>query len=141
VPGADYPAIVIAWLALLWTPLASAQTAGLRGVVTDVTGAVVPGAKVTVNGPAGAAKATTAGKDGSYSFANLRPGEYTVQASAPDLVLNHNNPGPIVGNVSSPLFGRANSLAGGFFGGATPAGAFSENANDRCLELQVRFRF
>jgi len=51
-------------------------------------------------------------------------------------LLNHTNPGPIIGNITSPLFGRANQPAGG--GG--PAG-FSEAANNRRLELQTRFTF
>jgi len=49
-------------------------------------------------------------------------------------LLNHVNPGPINGNVTSPLFGESNSLAGGF-------GAFSQNGNNRRLEFQVRFAF
>jgi hypothetical protein len=47
-------------------------------------------------------------------------------------VTNHNNPGPIIGNIASPLFGQANQPAG--YGG----GAFSEAANNRRLELQTR---
>ena len=43
---------------------------------------------------------------------------------------NHNNPGPIIGNITSPLFGQANQPAGS--GNAI----FSENANNRRLELQ-----
>lgn len=49
-------------------------------------------------------------------------------------VLNHTNPGPIIGNITSPMFGRSNQIAGGF-------GALSENANNRRLELQMRFTF
>jgi hypothetical protein len=49
--------------------------------------------------------------------------------------LNHTNPGPIIGNITSPLFGQANHLAGG--GGFI----FSEAANNLRLELQVRFTF
>jgi hypothetical protein len=49
-------------------------------------------------------------------------------------LLNHVNPGPINGIVTSPLFGESNSLAGGF-------GAFSQNGNNRRLELQARFQF
>ncbi len=49
-------------------------------------------------------------------------------------LFNHTNPGPIIGDITSPLFGQANSLAG--FGGG-----FSENANNRRLELQMRFSF
>jgi len=48
---------------------------------------------------------------------------------------NHNNPGPIIGNITSPLFGQANQPAG------TGNGIFSEGANNRRLELQTRFTF
>jgi hypothetical protein len=62
-----------------------AQTAALRGQVMDESGAVVPGATVTIDGPAGLAKTATSGSDGSYSFNGLPPGSYTVRVSAPDL--------------------------------------------------------
>jgi hypothetical protein len=65
-----------------------AQTATLRGQVTDESGAVVPGATVTLAGPAGLSKTTTAAvNDGSYSFTDLPSGGYTIQASAPSLIL------------------------------------------------------
>lgn len=48
---------------------------------------------------------------------------------------NHNNPGPIIGNITSPLFGQANQPAG------SGGGIFSESANNRRLELQARFTF
>jgi hypothetical protein len=51
-------------------------------------------------------------------------------------LLNHNNQGPITGNITSPLFGQANQIAG------NPNGeGFSENANNRRLELQIRLTF
>ena len=53
-------------------------------------------------------------------------------------LLNHNNPGPIIGNITSPLFGQANQPAGARDLGG---GGFSESANNRRLELQVRFNF
>ncbi len=65
-------------------------------------------------------------------------------------ILNHNNPGPIIGNITSPLFGQANQMGsggfggpgGGFGGGGLPGNInFSENANQRRLELQIRFTF
>jgi len=62
-----------------------AQTATLRGQIMDETGAVVPGATVTLNGPAGGARTVTSASDGSYSFSALTPGNYTVRVSAPDL--------------------------------------------------------
>jgi len=63
-----------------------AQTGTLHGQVTDESGGVVPGAKVTLNGPGGLVKTTTADGTGSYSFSGVAEGNYTVQASAPQLV-------------------------------------------------------
>ncbi len=51
-------------------------------------------------------------------------------------LLNHNNPGPIIGNITSPLFGRANQIAG-----APNGEGFSENASNRRLEMQIRLNF
>lgn len=51
----------------------------------DETGAVVPGATITLNGPGGFSKVTASGGDGSYSFAGLPPGSYTLRTAAPDL--------------------------------------------------------
>jgi hypothetical protein len=53
-------------------------------------------------------------------------------------IINHDNPGPIIGNITSPLFGRANQPYGaGSLGGT----GFSESADNRRLELQIRLRF
>jgi hypothetical protein len=51
-------------------------------------------------------------------------------------LLNHNNPGPIIGNITSPLFGFANQIAGSQNGEG-----FYETANNRRLEMQIRFAF
>jgi hypothetical protein len=51
-------------------------------------------------------------------------------------LLNHTNPGPITGDITSPLFGSANRVAGGANGEG-----FFETANNRRLEAQVRFTF
>ena len=73
------------------------------------------------------------GRGGFASPANRR---YSLSVSMQIRNLtNHNNPGPIIGNITSPLFGRANQPAG--VGG----GRFSESANNRRLELQTRFTF
>jgi hypothetical protein len=53
-------------------------------------------------------------------------------------LINHNNPRPIIGNITSPLFGQANQPAGARDLGG---GGFSEAANNRRLELQVRLNF
>ena len=57
----------------------------------------------------------------------------TLSVSARN-VLNHVNPGPVVGNINSPFFGESTQIAGG-------SGAFGGSANNRRLELQVRFNF
>ena len=72
-------------IAFLFAQALFAQTATLRGQVTDESGAVVPRAKVTLAGRSGAVKSTVADSGGSYTFAGVTPGEYTVQASAPEL--------------------------------------------------------
>ena len=51
-------------------------------------------------------------------------------------LLNHTNPGPIIGNIASPRFGTANQIAGSVNGEG-----FSELTNNRRLELQLRFTF
>src|SRR5262245_46761663 len=67
--------------------------------------------------------------------ADRRP--YTLSfAMASRNLLNHTTPGPIIGNITSPLFGHANQPSGG--GGN---GGFSEAANNRTLEFQTRFAF
>lgn len=50
-------------------------------------------------------------------------------------IFNDVNVGPLIGNLNSPLFGRANSL-GGVFGG----GGLSSSANRR-IDLQMTFSF
>lgn len=51
-------------------------------------------------------------------------------------LLNHTNPGPIIGDIGSALFGRANQLAG-----SANMEGFMENASNRRLELQIKFIF
>jgi hypothetical protein len=63
-----------------------AQKAALRGQVTDESGAVVHAATVVLNGPSGVRTTKTA-VDGTYVFADLPPGDYTLRASAPQLLL------------------------------------------------------
>jgi Carboxypeptidase regulatory-like domain len=56
---------------------------------------------------------------------------FSVQARN---LLNHVNPGPINGIVTSPLFGESNTLAGG-------VGAFAQSGENRRIDLQARFTF
>jgi hypothetical protein len=79
---ANLAVILAAWAAAS----AYAQTASLRGQVTDESGAVVPGAKVSASAGGSASRSTRTDGAGVYTFAGLAPGQYTVQASAPQLV-------------------------------------------------------
>jgi hypothetical protein len=71
----------------------------------------------------------------NIKFDTKRPYMLSI-AMATQNILNHTNPGAIVGNITSPFFGHANQPSGG--GGN---GGFSEAANNRRLELQTRFTF
>src|SRR5687768_9272041 len=55
-------------------------TGTIRGTVTDATGAVVPGAKVTVtNEETGLTRSAATGSAGIYAFAELPVGSYSVR--------------------------------------------------------------
>ncbi|MGD0630911.1 MAG: carboxypeptidase regulatory-like domain-containing protein, partial [Terracidiphilus sp.] len=63
-------------------PTAPATTGTLRGHIADPTGALIPGAKVTVANSAGAAlSSTTADSSGAYSINGLAPGGYILSAT------------------------------------------------------------
>ncbi len=89
-----FPALVLSFAALLFASNASAQTASLRGQVQDPSGAVVPGAAISLNG-SGQTFQARAGADGQYMFRALSAGSYSITASArgfapltlPDIVL------------------------------------------------------
>ena len=58
--------------------------ASLSGVVTDQTGAVLPGATVTISGGTGSPKTATTNDKGKYSVKDLGPGTYTIVITAPN---------------------------------------------------------
>jgi hypothetical protein len=69
--------------AFVWTTPANADNlyASIRGTVTDSSGAVVPGAKITATNVAtGNSFPITSSKDGSFSFLQLPIGDYKVKA-------------------------------------------------------------
>ncbi|MGA7857722.1 MAG: carboxypeptidase-like regulatory domain-containing protein, partial [Terracidiphilus sp.] len=72
-------------LCTLTVALAFGQTAttSLRGVVKDPSGALVPGATVTLtDNSSGKTFSTTAGSTGLYSFAQIFPSKYTIKVTA-----------------------------------------------------------
>ncbi len=79
--------MALAFAALLALPIAAmAQFGGrLGGTVQDSSGAVIPGATVTLTNTAThQAKTATTGGDGAYIFTELPPGAYHVVANAPN---------------------------------------------------------
>ncbi|HTT66004.1 MAG TPA: carboxypeptidase-like regulatory domain-containing protein [Bryobacteraceae bacterium] len=60
-----------------------AQTTSLNGVVSDPSGAVVPGAQITItNAATGAQRQTVSDSSGRYAVAEVQPGTYTLRARA-----------------------------------------------------------
>jgi len=68
-------------LMALFVCLSAWAQPGLRGTVTDPSGAAVPGAVVELRGPGGERRVRTGG-GGEYSFSPLAPGKYQVSIQA-----------------------------------------------------------
>src|SRR5436305_10323284 len=62
---------------------AQVDTGSITGVITDASGAVVSGAKVTLsNEGTGSSLTTTTGADGVYKFSPVRVGSYKLEATS-----------------------------------------------------------
>src|SRR5271165_6699915 len=73
------PMLLLAASAPAW---AQAGRGGISGLVSDPTGAVVAGARVTaLNHATGIAESTVTTGGGLYSFVSLNPGTYEVKAT------------------------------------------------------------
>jgi hypothetical protein len=64
------------------TALAQAPTASVSGKVVDPTGAVIPGATVTVTAPDGKQSSATSDQAGAFHIQSLPAGTYSVSATA-----------------------------------------------------------
>ncbi|MBI2685917.1 MAG: carboxypeptidase regulatory-like domain-containing protein [Acidobacteria bacterium] len=71
-------------------------TGGISGVVTDASGAVVPGTKVTLVAASGAEFETETGPDGVYHFLSVPAGVYTVRMSNTGFMLREIARVPVV---------------------------------------------
>ncbi len=116
-----------------------AQTAALRGQVTDESGALVPGAKVILSGPAGATRTALTDGTGSYSFAGLPPETYSVQASAPQLTQAQAvkitlKPGPQVLNLTLQVASVAEKVT--VQANAAPALSVDSSSNASAVVLR-----
>jgi hypothetical protein len=77
------PFLAVAILAIAALPLQAQFNASLTGTVQDSTGAVIPGAAVTLTNTATQQVRTlTTNASGVYTFSELAPGSYTVSATA-----------------------------------------------------------
>src|ERR1700690_263020 len=78
--------VLVVWILILCAgAIANAQAGrgGISGLVTDPSGAVVPGAKGTgKNYATGISSSTVTTAAGLYSFVSLNPGLYEVTASS-----------------------------------------------------------
>lgn len=76
-------ALLFSLALLAGTSFAQIATTSLRGVVKDPSGAVVPGAKITItNGANGQALSTVSNAAGEYTFPEIVPARYTIDATA-----------------------------------------------------------
>ncbi len=76
-------ALILCCFALLHIANAQVITASLQGIVEDLSGAVIPGAKIrVVNTATNVATATTTGADGAFVAPSLTPGSYRVEVEA-----------------------------------------------------------
>jgi len=73
-------AVLVLPLLLVSTFFGQKSTGNLRGVVADPTGAIIPGASITLSGN-GQNLSTTSGGTGLYHFNGLPAGQYTIDTS------------------------------------------------------------
>src|SRR6267154_2066606 len=72
------PALIVSVV----SPASAQTTASIKGTVTDASGAVVAGAKITVKNPSlGIARTTETNDSGDYEVPALPPGTYSVEVS------------------------------------------------------------
>ncbi len=84
-PALRASALLTAAALLLSAPSALAQaSSGITGTVTDASGAIIPGAAVTiVNNATQVTTKTVSDSAGTYTVTGLNPGRYTVTVEAP----------------------------------------------------------
>ena len=80
----DFCRITISLLVIC--SVAFGQTAIIGGRVSDESGAAVPSAIVTLHGSGTWSRTAVSDTQGNYVFHDLRPGAYTLTASAPRLI-------------------------------------------------------
>src|SRR5215469_9913189 len=83
-PTTWMPAVALILFAAPLATTSAAEVGAIVGLITTQAGAPVPHATVTaLRADGGAIRATIAGSDGVYSFADVTPGSWSVTAEAP----------------------------------------------------------
>jgi Carboxypeptidase regulatory-like domain len=77
-----YVAMLLALIPCLPTALMGQQAASVHGVVADPTGAVIPGAIVTLTSAKAEKFTATSGGDGTYQIRSVPQGVYQLTVSA-----------------------------------------------------------
>src|SRR5579863_3197137 len=79
-------ALFVLALSALYGFAQSVTSGDLTGTVTDASGAVIPQAAVTLKSTSeGTSQTTATNQSGSYHFSLLKPGNYIVSATAPEM--------------------------------------------------------
>src|SRR5216684_8338037 len=74
--------LAVSFVTFLPFSFAQKTTGDIDGTVTDPSGAVLPGAALTLTNQAtGGVRTTTSNAQGNYSFLNLPVGSYTISAT------------------------------------------------------------
>jgi hypothetical protein len=90
-------------------------------------------------GEGGGAMRMSPGGPGPMGMGSLNEHRYNITLSVMCAnVLNHVNPGGYTGILTSPQFGQPSSVNTGFGGGR---GGFGSTANNRRVEMSLRFNF
>ena len=78
--------VLVAGVAMCFSQAVSVNGGSIGGTITDSTGAVVPGAQITVQGLAtGISRQVVSDSAGSYTVPSLLPGNYSVTVKASGL--------------------------------------------------------
>ncbi len=83
-------ALALLWFAFLATPASASVDSVIQGIVQDALLHPLPGATVVLHDASGKTFAsTTTRADGTFSFPGVPFGDYTVEATSPGLVEDH----------------------------------------------------
>jgi hypothetical protein len=99
--------VMVCLLVTATSILAQSDTSSMSGTVTDVSGALVPNAQITIHNNATLADRTiTSNENGAFTLTNLAPGDYSVRATKPGFQTTTLNDVPL-----DPSIGRRIDIA------------------------------